>query len=732
VIKNNSKALKKMPDNLRPADSIVGLKLIGFNDQNYTIDSLLKGISSLRHVRYIIFENCDLSALETSFVNFRQLEKISILKESVLDENSFFPLLKDTKIQELCIKTDNPDISMDSVYLVPHLKSLSISSSTLFGKPNHTTSFQLKKQDSTLQTINVAYFGSFYKSNQTGVKTNTPVSKPPTQTAYSTNFQSKLDCIKQPIPGIRINDTSYTLNPSQQTHFTYKSGTQLTIDRNAFLNQNGSPYSGSVKLFYREFRNPVEIMLSGIPMTNKVNGEEHLFKSGGMYELNAFDVNNKPLNLVSDTSIKINFVLTDTSNSFQYFSLNNNGSWTTVSQDIKIVNTTSTSNTNNSSRAVKEYYLFMNVDAKERADTTSFNDRFYSKDYVYTYRKDNFSTMNTSEDKNGEKKKEMRHTANFRVKFYRLTKDKQIVFTIVPATRSTFAPAYMSQLFNKKYLYQGELTKEQFRKIYHRKKLFWDVRATNSEDVITLDMKSDAENQIISGQIITLKDNKDYIVHKKSGKVTVQKIVRLINRNAKDFNKDERKLYWNRNNLNHYVSSNKEPLAYEHCKKFQTAKEKTMTHSEWLKYAAFMNQRFNSFGGVSQDNELGNALLKSGLGFKNIDCYLHSGQMEDILVYYPKANNDSLASEFHTFLYKTINTSYPIYNTATNSVKLKGYYFKNKPNYIIRFSNNGIMQVIKPATVLENKRSNVITLDYVNQFNVKGMDSDAITKLILD
>ena len=132
---------------------------------------------------------------------------------------------------------------------------------------------------------------------------------------------------------------------------------------------------------------------------------------------------------------------------------------------------------------------------------------------------------------------------------------------------------------------------------------------------------------------------------------------------------------------------------------------------------------------LENTNELGSALVKSGLGFKNIDCYIHSGQMQDIYVNYKNANADSVGRQFNTILFKSINTNYML-SYAGNG--LNGYYFKNRPNYIIRFSDDGMMQVTKPDKVARQKQESMITLDYTNQYQVKGMDSNAITRLILD
>ena len=736
ILKSNSKAIKKLSTNLHSPESIFAVKFIGFTEQKHSLDSLIRNLKSLTNLNYIIFENCDLTSLDISFNHFKNLEKITILNKSVLYENTFFPLLKDNKIKELCIQTNDPEIITDSLHLLTHIKSIQIGNNTLFNKANHTISIQIKNQDFT-QSIEMSYYGDFYKPNQTGVR----ASKSKTQNqSTSVAYHSKLDCIKQPIPGININDTTFSFNPSQKANFTYKSGTKLTIDRNSFLTQSGSLYNGTVNLFYREFRNPVEIMLSGIPMTNLVNGETQLFKSGGMYELNAFDTENKPLVLNSDTAIKINFALTDTSQSFQFFSLNNDGSWSTITDSVNTVPSSSLKqSSSNATRAVQEYFLYLRNGKKSATDTTRFNNRFYSKDYLYTYRKDNFeiNKYKKNNDTNYVKKisykrKTLKTKALFRVKYCKLTKDKQIIFTIVPAKDHISIPSYVHAITGKNYLYAGNLTKEEFKKLFNRKLLCWDVRTSFDNDVIHFEIKTEKETHILSAQIITIRNDKTYEVQKRSSKYLNQKVVRLIKKEARIFDKIDRFEYFNYNDINYKGKSNKnkDQLAFVYCKKWQNKTEKPMDFAAWKLYVNKYASQYSDRYSLETTNDLGMALLKSGLGAKNIDCYIHNGSMQDILVRYNNIPFDSISSEYNTVLFENINTNYLLSRSANNS--LNGYQYKNGPNYIIRFSNDNIMQVTKPSVIAEKKKSNVITLDYINQFNVKGLNSDEITKLILD
>jgi len=725
VIKNKSKPLTRIDQYIPSYQNITRLKLIGFNSENYHVDSVLKKIKQLINVKDLIFENCDLTELETSFSNFKNLEKISIIKQSVIYENTFFYLLKDNPVKQLFIQTNDPELALDSIYLLSELEQICISSNASFLNTNYNKTIKFNENGKVMQ-IEMAYFGDFYKANKRKITSNNTIKKEKSETVF---YQANPYCIKQPIPGIKINDTLYTLHSTQKTEFTYRSGSKLNFDANAFVTQSGEKYDGPVKIFYREFRNPVEIMLSGIPMTNTENGETHLFKSGGMYQLNAFDKNNNTLTTVSDTSVKINFVLTDTSQNFKFYSLNNNGSWATTSNNVTV-----TGNSQKCTDAVKEYYQYIKKISRIRTDTTKYEFRFHNNDYLYKYRKDNFSfydTVNSPSEKL-KLKKELNEKANFRIKYVRLTKDKEILFTVIPVNKRMFAPAYISLLFNKTYLYTGGLTKDQFKKTYNRKNIFWDLRTVSNDNVINMEIKGLYSIHELSGQIIYLKKDKTYSIPKKQGKIVNQRIARLLKREAKNFNKNENLSGWDHNKINLYTNRNKEKLAYQHSLKYQNDTEKKMNYEEWEKYVLTFSSYFNTLNDPNYNNELGTALLKSGLGVKNIDCYIHSGQMQNVIVRYKDQPYDTISSQYNAFLYTAINTSFPMYAMGEGGGGLSGYYFKNNQNYIVRFSNEGIMQVTKPNTVSNNKKSKEISLEYLNQFNIKGMDSNAITKLILN
>lgn len=727
VVKNNELSLNKL-QSVSNYSSLESVKLVDFKSDELLLDSVIRKLYVLSSVKKIVFSNCNLLYLTSDFSQFKNLEQVYIVDQSDFFENSLFPLLKENNLKELFLEMVDPEVIMDSISLLRSIEKIHITNFDFNQKPQH---FSQYRDDVNNKTIELIEYSNY-----------TPNSQQRDDLAGETKAVPKrpmLDCIKQPIPGININDTSYTFNSASGANFSYYSGSELSVDKNAFMYDNGKDYQGTVKLFYREFRNPVEIMLSGIPMYNNDGGEEKLFKSGGMYQIEAYDVNNTPLVTKSDTSVKINFALTDTSANFKFYSLNNNGSWSVTSNSLTTTNNTPVGVATQASSAADAYLAMLQDLQKERADTTRYNSRFYSNNYLYTIRKDNMlkkgdSSLAFRMDANGlfrNNYSTIKTRALFKIKYLKRTKDKEIVFTIVPGKKNLRLPNYISMLVNKTIVYTGDLTVAQFRKKYCQKVLCWDVRNNTSGNSLSLNIKTNKGYIDIDGMIVNLKKVGTYKVLQRVNHITNVYMTRQIRLEAYRFDTRGRYNFIKGNNLNPRVNVNYEDLkqiAYNACKKLMTDKENKMNLSEWHKYV-FTIRTVSDMDILN--NEVGQALVKSGMGIKNIDCYIHSGQMEDILVRYNNFKSESLIDQHNIILYKGINTSYPL---QLNLLKegLTGFYFKRSKNYIIRFSDNGFMQVTKPKEVELAKNGKKISISYTDQYSVKGLTSKDITKLILD
>jgi hypothetical protein len=111
-------------------------------------------------------------------------------------------------------------------------------------------------------------------------------------------------CIAPPIKGLNIPYTSFKVNAEKGATLNFKTGSKLTVPKNAFVDENGKPVIGDVELRYREFHDAADFFVSGIPMTYDSAGVKYQFESAGMMEMLAYQ-NGKEVNMAPGKSINI-------------------------------------------------------------------------------------------------------------------------------------------------------------------------------------------------------------------------------------------------------------------------------------------------------------------------------------------------------------------------------------------------------------------------------------------
>lgn len=117
--------------------------------------------------------------------------------------------------------------------------------------------------------------------------------------------------------------------------FALDSGTLIDIPASAFLTAEGEVYKGKVNLYYREFNDPVSILLSGIPMTYKTSeGEELPMQSAGMFEIRAATESGETLFANPAQSIEVSLISTQTTDDFNYYEMEDEtGEWVEKGKD---------------------------------------------------------------------------------------------------------------------------------------------------------------------------------------------------------------------------------------------------------------------------------------------------------------------------------------------------------------------------------------------------------------
>ncbi len=137
--------------------------------------------------------------------------------------------------------------------------------------------------------------------------------------------QSSFDRIK-PVLDMAIGCQSDVFEEDKGAQINYASGAKVIVPADAFVDKNGEPVTGKVKLEFAEINDAASVIASGLPMCIEQDGEIGYFESGGMFEINA-NQNGEPLRLAEGKRIEIQ-TMSDKPGDFNFYEFNEaNGKW---------------------------------------------------------------------------------------------------------------------------------------------------------------------------------------------------------------------------------------------------------------------------------------------------------------------------------------------------------------------------------------------------------------------
>lgn len=139
--------------------------------------------------------------------------------------------------------------------------------------------------------------------------------------------------VKPPIESLDVPSVSYLVNADKDTLIRTKSGSQIKISANSFVDEKGNSIKGKVEIKYREFHDVIDIFLSGIPMKYDSSGTEYHFESAGMFEIHGFQ-DNKEVFINETSPINILLASKQEGERFNIYKLNDkNGDWSYIGKD---------------------------------------------------------------------------------------------------------------------------------------------------------------------------------------------------------------------------------------------------------------------------------------------------------------------------------------------------------------------------------------------------------------
>lgn len=136
-----------------------------------------------------------------------------------------------------------------------------------------------------------------------------------------------------PLPGLNIPYQKFEIDPTEANVLYSKYGAKMNIPADAFLDKEGNIITDKVQLSFREFYNPLDFYMAGIPMDYNDGGIEKVLESGGMVELIAKS-NTTELFVNPNSKINVDLYSWTKSKDFNLYDLDkSNGKWVEKGKD---------------------------------------------------------------------------------------------------------------------------------------------------------------------------------------------------------------------------------------------------------------------------------------------------------------------------------------------------------------------------------------------------------------
>ena len=652
----------------------------------------------------------------------------------------------------------------DQLANLPNIKDLNLEVVTIFELPNKlhqlknietfhiiNTDESISKNDASLSSLekeSVTYDYSIKNEN------NKPIAIKYTAMAgeidsdeykelskrfvTSTNFKStpsifipKYSNVDPPIKGIDVVRTSYLINPQIDNIVTYPSGTKIFIPANAFVDKNGDSIKSSVTLNYREFRDPVDFLVSGIPMKYDTGGVVTNFESAGMFELTA-SANATEIKLAPDKKIDMNFASTSKDSTYNFYAFNDNtGNWEYLNKPATVTSQTAIK-IKQPTQAYYKFKYFSQANARF-FDSTSFAKRFTDTSYVYTARKVSWTGYKKIFYRHQNKKREKSMYSLVKISNVKKTKEGTVVFKVDYIYKSH---PEMQEFNNLYFALNENMSTAEFKQKFAKRKYYNDIRVVALGSDVELQLKDKQSIKNVSANLVML-DQKGKVKEVKNASNRMRHYNRRLNSRERAFNKNIAKGKNNENEIMIPDAYERKLEAYKVAKKFMTADEKKMTYNEWLDY--YKQGEENEKLWYKQTNgeklaALANAeatapnLIQSlslgGMGIYNCDQIQRMKKPVEIFAKYKTADNNRVKAKSAYIIDKKNNSVFQYDGSyGYNANKIAFSKSNDAENMLLAVNEDGSVAVYG---VVEFKRSDFKNKEHFD-FIVTKIDAEFTT-----
>ncbi len=179
--------------------------------------------------------------------------------------------------------------------------------------------------------------------------------------------------IKPPMPKLNVPYEIFTYDAALGDTIFTNNGSILVFPKNAVLDANGNIVSGKVEIQTREFNDPLDYSLAGIPMTYDSAGVQYTFVSSGMIDIKAYQ-NGVLLKVNPNAKPQLNLVSTNNEKNTNLYVLDTTtGQWINKGKDEvnDIVVNTKHSVANNAPTVVREKIISDSNSQKPKEEITA-------------------------------------------------------------------------------------------------------------------------------------------------------------------------------------------------------------------------------------------------------------------------------------------------------------------------------------------------------------------------
>jgi hypothetical protein len=424
----------------------------------------------------------------------------------------------------------------------------------------------------------------------------------------------KYNHVRPPAPDWVSSHESATINPEAVNVIELStSQSRIVIPENAFVDSEGNTVTEPVTIYFKEYRDPLDFVLSGIPMSFISDSSVSYFSSAGMFDIQGFS-SGKEVYVADGKTIDVSFESTTDADGFNFWRFDDSsGQWQDLGvSDAGVDNITEEDEKLLMTRAQIHFaQLYRSI--SRHSDPTPLHQRFESDQYTYTRRE----------------RKEKTHRLPVRdgsVKIDRLVRLKRVHYQgknrDVLFSLNSFAGYHPELMVFRRceWQLQDGMSTSEFRKLYAGRSKYSDVRLVNHGNYIEIRLKKGDEFISVNALPVLVKGKgEEAELTSELNRYSVY--AKRLARREKQFNKRALKNL----NIHDRIPVNdpkwKAELCYAGVRRFMKPEERALSMDQWIDayYTTRAMYAASALSAPASGSEMVRMLSLSGFGLYNVD-----------------------------------------------------------------------------------------------------------------